>query len=101
MGEGSLNLGGLLFHNGQPLINWGEASIASIAASGASFATVNWNTPFGDANYDFSCAVVDGAGFLSIWGSNAKGTTAVGFQVKNNDPSAAHSGTADCIAVHH
>jgi hypothetical protein len=101
MGDGSLNLGGLLFHNGQPLVNWGEASIASIAASGTSFATVNWNTPFGDGNYDFSCVVVDGAGFLSILGSNAKSATAVSFQVKNGDTGAAHSGTANCIAVHH
>jgi hypothetical protein len=101
MGEGTLNLGGLLFNNGQPLVNWGEASIASIAASGTSFATVNWNTPFGDTNYDFSCLVVDSAGFLSIWGANSKSATAVGFQVKNNDASAAHSGTANCTAVHH
>ena len=101
MGEGSLNLGGLLFHNGQPLVNWGETSIASMAASSTSFATVNWNTAFGDANYDFSCVVADTSGFLSIWGSNAKSATAVGFQVKNNDASAAHSGTANCIAVHH
>jgi len=101
MGDGSLNLGGPLFRNGQPLVNWGEASIASIAASGTSFATVNWNTPFGDVNYDFSCSLVDSAGFLSMWGSNTKSATAVGFQVKNNDTSAAHSGTANCIAVHH
>ncbi len=101
MGEGSLNLAGPLFTNGQPLVNWGEASIASVAASGTSLATVNWNTPFGDGNYDFSCVVVDTTGFLSIWGSNAKSATAVGFQVKNNDASAAHSGTANCIAVHH
>ncbi len=101
MGEGSLNLGGLLFHNGQPLVNWGEASIASIAASGTSFATVNWNTPFTDTNYDFSCVVVDSTGFLSVWGANSKSATAVGFQVKNNDAGAAHSGTANCTAVHH
>jgi hypothetical protein len=101
MGEGTLNLSGLLFHNGQPLVNWGEASIASIAASASSFATVNWNTPFGDSNYDFSCIVVDGAGFLTVLGSNAKSATSVGFQVKNNDASAAHSGTANCTAVHH
>jgi hypothetical protein len=101
MGEGSLNLSGLLFRNGQPLVNWGEASIASIAASGTSFATVNWNTPFSDANYDFSYALVDGAGFLGMWGANSKSATAVSFQVKNNDSSAAPSGTANCIAVHH
>jgi hypothetical protein len=101
MGEGSLNLGGLLFRNGQPLVNWGEAAIASIAASGTSFATVTWNTPFGDSNYDFSCVVVDGAGFLSVWGSNAKSAASVGFQVKNNDASAAHAGTANCTAIHH
>jgi hypothetical protein len=101
MGEGSLNLGGPLFSNGQPLINWGEASIAAIAASGTSFATVNWNQAFSDTNYDFSCMVVDNAGFLSIWGANAKSATAVGFQVKNNDTSAAHAGTANCTAVHH
>jgi hypothetical protein len=101
MGEGTLNLGGALFTNGQPLVNWGEASIASIAASGTSFSTVTWNTPFADTNYDFSCVVVDNAGFLSIWGANAKSATAVGFQVKNNDSSAAHSGTANCTAVHH
>ena len=45
--------------------------------------------------------VVDNAGFLSIWGANAKSATAVGFQVKNNDTSAAHAGTANCTAVHH
>ena len=101
MGEGTLNLGGLLFHNGQPLVNWGEASIASIAASGTSFATVNWNTPFTDTNYDFSCVVVDSTGFLSVWGANSKSATAIGFQVKNNDAGAAHSGTANCTAVHH
>jgi len=101
MGEGTLNLGGSLFTNGQPLVNWGEASVASVAASASSFVTVNWNTPFSDVNYDFSCIVVDSAGFLSIWGSNAKSATAVGFQVKNNDAAAAHSGTANCTAVHH
>ncbi len=101
MGEGTLNLGGLLFTNGQPLVNWGEAAVASIAASGTSFSTVNWNTPFTDANYDFSCIVVDGAGFLSVWGANSKSASAVGFQVKNNDAGAAHSGTANCTAVHH
>jgi hypothetical protein len=101
MGEGSLNLSGPLFHNGQPLVNWGEAAIASIAASGTAFESVNWNTPFADGNYDFSCVVVDGAGFLSVLGSNSKGATAVGFQVKNSDTSVAHSGTASCIAVHH
>ncbi len=101
MGEGSLNLGNSVFTNGQPLVNWGEASIASIAASGTSSATVNWNTPFSDTNYDFSCIVVDSSGFLSVWGSNAKSATSVGFQVKNNDSSAAHSGTANCTAVHH
>lgn len=101
MGDGTLNLSGRVFTNGQPLVNWGEASIASIAASGTSFATVNWNTPFGDTNYDFSCTIVDNAGFLSVWGANTKSATAVGFQVKNNDSSAAHSGTANCTAVHH
>ena len=101
MGEGSLNLGGPLFTNGQPLVNWGETSISSIAASGTASATVNWNTAFGDSNYDFSCIVVDGAGFLSVSGASTKTATAVGFAVKNNDSSAAHSGTANCIAVHH
>ncbi len=101
MGEGTLNLAGLLFHNGQPLVNWGEASIASLAASGTTSASVSWNTAFGDSNYDFSCVVVDGAGFLAMMGASSKSATAVGFQVKNNDSSAAHSGTANCIAIHH
>ena len=101
MGDGTLNLSGLPFHNGQPLVNWGEASIGSIAASGTATATVNWNTPFGDTNYDFSCVVVDTTGFLGVWGANAKSATSAGFQVKNNDTAAAHSGTANCIAVHH
>jgi hypothetical protein len=100
-GDGTLNMSGLVFHNGQPLVNWGEASISSIAASGSGFTTVTWNTPFGDTNYDFSCIVVDGAGFLTVLGANSKSATAVGFQVKNNDSSAAHSGTANCTAVHH
>jgi hypothetical protein len=98
MGDGTINLGGLVFLNGQPLVNWGEASIASIAASGTSSATVSWNTPFADSSYDFSCLVVDTSGFL---GSNSKVTTSVGLQVKNSDTSSAHSGTANCIAVHH
>jgi hypothetical protein len=101
MGDGSLNMGGLLFHNGQPLVNWGEASVASIAASSTASLTVNWNTAFGDSSYDFSCLILDSTGFLSVWGASAKSATAVGFQVKNNDASAAHGGTANCIAVHH
>jgi len=100
-GDGTLNLGGLVFHNGQPLVNWGEASIASIAASATSSTTVSWNTPFGDSSYDFSCVVVDTSGFLTVLGSNSKGASSVGFQIKNNDSGAAHSGTANCIAVHH
>ena len=101
MGEGSLNLGGLLFEKGQPLVNWGEASIGSIAALGTSFVNVSWNTAFGDSNYDFSCVVVDNSGFLTVLGSNAKSATSIGIQVKNNDSSTAHSGTASCTAVHH
>jgi hypothetical protein len=101
IGDGTLNMSGLVFHNGQPLVNWGEASVSSIAASATSSTTVNWNTVFGDTNYDFSCIVVDGAGFLTVQGSSSKTTTSVGFQIKNNDTSTAHSGTANCIAVHH
>ncbi len=101
MGDGTINLSGLVFLNGQPLVNWGEASIASIAASGTGSATVSWNTPFTDSSYDFSCLVVDTSGFLTVLGSNSKGTTSVGLQVKNSDTTSAHSGTANCIAVHH
>lgn len=43
----------------------------------------------------------DSARLLTVLGSNAKSATSVGFQVKNNDASAAHSGTANCTAVHH
>ena len=100
-GDGTINLSGLVFHNAQPLVNWGEASVASIAQSGTASESVTWNTPFGDSNYDFSCLVVDTSGLLSVLGSNSKTATSIGFQVKNTDNSAAHSGSANCIAVHH
>ena len=101
MGDGTINLSNLIFHNGQPLVNWGEASVASIAASGTSSESVTWNTPFSDLSYDFSCVVVDSSGFLTVLGSNSKSASSVGFEVKNSDTGSAHSGTANCIAVHH
>jgi len=101
LGDGTINLSGLIFHNGQPLVNFGEATVSSIAPSTTASETVSWNTPFADSNYDFSCVVVDTSGLISVLGSNSKATTSVGIEVKNGDTSAAHSGTANCIAVHH
>ncbi len=81
-----------------------RTALQSFPAASVTAVTLTWPTPFVDSNYTVITQVIDddGAGQLVGASTSAPQKTATGITVivENVDPSNAHEGHVEAIAVH-
>jgi hypothetical protein len=112
---GRIFLGGdlLLANNGNPALSIGfgldqngsglkhqTVATASIPPASSVQVTLEWQSPFRDANYQAFCSVVDDSGFLQVMNTSAPTPSEVTAVIRNSDSSTAHTGSLACFAIH-
>ena len=97
--EGTLSIQSGVYQDGSGLKHQ-TVSTGNVGPGGTVQVTLQWTTPFGDANYQAVCSVADNSEFLQVIDTSLPAPAQVIAAIRNNDASSAHTGSLACFAIH-
>jgi len=97
--EGTLSIQSGVYQDGSGLKHQ-TVSTGNVGPGGTVQVTLQWTTPFGDANYQAVCSVADNSEFLQVIDTSLPAPAQVIAVIRNNDASSAHTGSLACFAIH-